>query len=324
MRYLCSASHCLGLLLVAGLSSQAVAETVCAYRDNSGQVHQVESQARAPAAFRARVICAEMSGSPIPKPSDVELEGLVRTASFVSDLGPIEVRWQRRDEACFGKSPSRAVADAAQSVNRALKSARFPLDVKTARRPWSLVFIDRRAALKQFPTYLAAGGHPGFMLPPNQIYLVTDFIVPDCKSGGVGDAFLAQVLLHEMGHVIEYLILGDRAPFERERAEGFASWFEQYSAGYSGVIPKGSVREYYHRLAKEALKTKASSFTGTPADYARAALKMQAVVDRRGISGLMEVYKTISAEQVPFDTAIERVLRWNKENMEREMKGALN
>ena len=304
---------------IVGLSvSGAYGDLRCAYLSDEGEVEQVDSIEKAPPRFRSRIVCAG-GDSGIPSPEDVELDGTVRTASFVTDLGPIDVKWPLSVERCFGRSPARAVADAATTVNKALASARFPPEVKNGSRKWTLAFTDRAAALKQFPAALTIGGHPGFMLPPNQIYLIADFISPTCDQTGVADAVLTQVLLHEMGHVIEFLILGNEFGLDRPRAEGFASWFEQYSADFSRAIPKESVRKYYRKLAAEALKTLPAPFDGTPYDYARAALKFDAIVSKRGVIGLMDIYSVMKRDHILFDQAVEKSLKWSQKFLDREM-----
>jgi hypothetical protein len=64
-------------------------------------------------------------------------------------------------------------------------------------------------------------------------------------------------------------------------------------------------------------------FEGSPYDYARAALQFDAIVGRRGVAGLMGVYSVIKSEGVPFHTAVERSIRWNKKTLEQEMIQAL-
>jgi hypothetical protein len=307
------------LCLLLGLTTNVLAEAPCAYLTDEGQVEQAESLDKVPRRYQARAVCTDSSAS-IPKPDEVDISGVMKTASFVTDLGPIDVRWPLATEKCFGRSPARAVADAAATVNRALASAPFPPEVKNRSRRWTLAFTDQADAEQQFPAAITIGGHPGFMIPPNQIYLVVDFISPDCRGDAVGDALVAQVLLHEMGHVIEFLMLGDEFGLDRQRAEGFASWFEQYSSEYSRVIPRGSVKNYYRKLAAEAMKTFPTAFEGSPFDYARAALVFDAIVAKRGVAGLMGVYRVMKSEQSPFLQAVEKHLHWNKKTLESEMK----
>lgn len=297
------------------VASTTEAQKACAFLQDDGTVVEVDSQSEAPQRYRHRVVCADDQKA-IPQADEVQILGGVKSASFVTDLGPISVKWPRSVEKCFGRSPAKAVADAAQTVNRALASAPFPPSVKNRSREWSLVFTDRATALREFPAALTIGGHPGFMVPPNNIYLITDYISPTCDPSQMADSLLAQVLLHEMGHVIEFLMLGKEFGVDRQRAEGFASWFEQYSSEYSRVIPKGSVKAYYRKLAIEALKVMPGPFEGTPYDYARAALQFEAIVAKKGMPSLMAIYTAMSTEGLSFSQALEKQLRWNRKNLD--------
>jgi hypothetical protein len=291
------------------------------YMTDQGELVAVRNTASVPRAFRGRVVCKDKARSEIPSPEDLYVGKDARIAEFSTELGPMRVRWSRAVEACFGKSPSRAVSEAAQAVNRALKSGRFDSEVKFARREWSLGFVDKGWALAQFPLALTLGGHAGFMIPPNRIYIITDFVSHGCSDTSNADLNLTRVLLHEMGHVIEYLLLGESQTLDdRQRAEGFASWFEQYSADYAGLIPKGLVqREYAAEVVGWSPQTKEPPFSGSLQDYAVAALRIQAIVERKGISGLMRVYKHLREEQVDFYTAVERGVGWNEKTLRQQM-----
>jgi hypothetical protein len=301
------------------------AELPCAYLDDTGTVQRVESPAKVTPRLRYRVICADSQPNTFVAPEEVKLQGLTREASFVTELGQMQVRWPRSVEQCFRKSPSRAVADAASAASRAIKTGRFATEVKTARREWSLVFTDKKSAMAQFPMALSLGGHPGFMVPPSNIYIMSDYIAPSCAAGEVGDAVLSQVLLHEIGHVLEYVLLGERdMASDRQRAEGFAAWFEIYSSDYSSAIPRGQVRHYYQGLAKQALQANARGFSGTAQDYGRAAFNFLAITDRRGVAGLMEIYALMRDERLSFQDAVSRKLRWTPAMFEKEAVTLIN
>jgi len=312
-------------LLVA---SHALADDGCMYLNDRGEVKSVYSRNSAPAQYRSRVVCAGDKPQELAKPDEVKLQGPVGRASLSTELGPIEVRWPRSIEECFGRSPARAASDAAAAVNRALKSARFSSSVRYERHEWTIVFTDKAAAVREFPASLSIGGHPGFMVPPAQIYLIADYISPDCAKGGVADAMLTQVLLHDMGHAVEFVLLGEQQmSADRQRAEGFASWFEQYASDFASVIPAGSVRGLYRTLALQGLEAQSGSagfFSGTAQDYAVASLPFSAIVERRGISGLMDVYEAMKSKRLSFDDAVESELNWNRATLERESKSLLS
>lgn len=315
------------LVLVTSLvfARPVVAESSCLYIDSHGVISQARSLTSIPSEYRGRAVCKDVSPDEIVNPQELKLGGDARSATFGTELGPVTMRWSRSIERCFTSAPSRAVGDAIKAVNRVLKGGRFTADIKRARREWSLAFTDKATAFAQFPVALTLGQHPGFMIPPSQIYIITDFITPDCGGSGVADELLAQVLLHEMGHVVEYLLLGEsQTLYDRERSEGFASWFEQYAAEESSVIPSGSVKRYYDELARDALKNGASAFQGTAADYARASLPFQAVVRKKGIATLMDVYKRIREEHLTWLEAITAATGWNKATLEREIRGVVS
>jgi len=311
-------------LVTLAVAPHAVAQSSCLYIDAYGTISQVKSLSQVPSEFRSRAVCKEFSPDEIADPQDLKLGSDSRSATFGTELGPVTLRWTRPIERCFTSSPSRAVGEAIKAVNRVVKGGRFTSDIKRTRRDWSLAFTDKATAFAQFPVALTVGRHPGFMIPPSQIYIITDFISSDCADSKVADELLAQVLLHEMGHVIEYLLLGEsQTLYDRERSEGFASWFEQYASDYSSVIPKDSVKRYYGELARESLRVGSGAFQGTPQDYARAALPFQAVVKKKGLATLMDVYRRIRDERLPWTEAIMRATGWSRVTLERETRAAV-
>ena len=315
----------LAILATLVSARPVAADSSCLYIDAHGVISQARSLTSVPSEYRGRAVCKDVSPDEIANPKDLKLGGDARSATFGTELGPVTMRWSRSIERCFASAPSRAVGDAIKAVNRVLKGGRFTADIKRARREWSLAFTDKATAFAQFPVALTLGQHPGFMIPPSQIYIITDFITPDCGGSRVADELLAQVLLHEMGHVVEYLLLGEsQTLYDRERSEGFASWFEQYAAEESSVIPSGAVKRYYDELARDALKSGASPFQGTAADYARASLPFQAVVRKKGIATLMDVYKRIREEHLSWLEAIAAATGWNKATLEREIRGIVS
>ncbi len=295
------------------------AEESCVYVNQSGELVPVSNPNLVPAASRGRMVCKDKRIDEVVAPEELDVGRDSRTAEFSTEIGSIKVRWSRSIERCFATSPARAVGDSARAVNRALKSGRFSANAKEGRRDWTLAFIDKVAAISQFPLALTVGQHPGFMIPPNRIYLVTDYISPTCEGGEIADDVLTQVLLHEMGHVVEYILLGERqAPLDRERSEGFAVWFEQYSADFANSLPKGQVRAYYASLAR--LAETSAKFSSNPAGYANAGVRFQTIVERKGIAGLMNVYSVIREQQVPFEVAVERALSWNKNSFQKQIQ----
>jgi hypothetical protein len=158
------------------------------------------------------------------------------------------------------------------------------------------------------------------MVPPNQIYMVVDYISPQCEANGDVDALLTQVLLHEMGHVLEFALLDGAGGDDRKRAEGFAAWFEGYSSKFSPTIPQGSVQQRYRALVQSYGGIGSSDFSGSGQDYAVASLEFEAIVARKGVSGLMSVYETMKQKQCGFYQALNQLYGWDRKDLQREVK----
>lgn len=316
--------YALALAVVAGsfgLARGASAQSACVYADERGNIKSAQSLKDIPSRFRAKAVCHDRQPATVPRADDIAIRGGARSASFGTTLGTVEVKWPRQVEQCFGKSPTRAISEASSAANRALRSARFDQRIRTGRRDWSFVLIDRANAVSQFPMQLSMGGHPGFMVPPNQIYIVVDYISPSCQKSEYSDSLLTQVLLHEMGHVLEYALLGDnRMGMDRKRAEGFASWFEGYSSQYASTISKGEVQRKYRNLVRSEAGVGSTSFSGSGEDYAIASLEFEAIVARKGVSGLMDVYETMDSQRCSFYEALQRKFGWDQDDIQREVK----
>lgn len=313
-----------GVALLCGTLRCAWSLPSCRYVDRNNAAHLVDSVQEAPIQYRERVECEGDAGKALVAPEEVKMRGAVGKTVLRTEMGSFEVRWPRSIEQCFGKSPARATAEAAAALNRALKSAWFADSVKYSRPDWSLVFTDHATALREFPLAISRGGHPGFMVPPASIYLIADVISPGCAKGGVADGALIQVLLHEMGHAVEHLLLGSaEVDADRARAEGFASWFEEYASQFSQLIPAGSVWEGQRQLAIKAGIKAAQSFKGTAEDYAVASLPFRAIVNRRGVQGLMQVYARLRGQRGSLHDAAKDALGWNSATLEREVHAQL-
>jgi hypothetical protein len=263
------------------------------------------------------------------QPGEVKLTGNVRKELMASSVGRIELRWPRKVETLFGRTPQRAMADAATTASRALKASSFPVELQKLSLDWSVIFMDEDMPEKQIPTSLISSCHPAWMTPPANIYVVAQRVAAGCggerKSGTqVADSELAHVLLHEMGHVVEYQLLKEMQGGDRMRAEGFASWFEQYASDFSSVVKKGSVKESYYSMARAAFASgQGFSFRGSAEDYAQASMFFNVIVEKKGIKSLMDVYALMYKDQIEFFPAVEKQLFWDQKKLFQEIKKEL-
>jgi hypothetical protein len=284
----------------------------CVYINEKNQIISAQRHA-VPERYHHQMRCKSpnkalsASASEMAAPEDVPLKGALREAVLVTSLGRVNLRWPREVEKLFGRTPERAVADAASTVSRALKGGGFDYKMSTLQLDWQIVFMNQEVPLKAVPLQLISNCHPGWMVPPSSVYVVAERVASGCGSSAssnsiakpksVNDAELSRLLVHEFGHAVEhqlYQVSGGAYRFDRLRAEGFASWFEQYASQYSSVIPSGSTKSHYLDMAKKSLRSTSWEnwhFSGTGEDYARASLIFWVVHKKRGVSGVVDLYK---------------------------------
>ena len=92
--------------LTSFVPSAASADSSCLYMDSASFIRQVPRLEDVPREYREKAKCGGSSeDAPIADPKEVELTGALRSSSFSTDLGRMDVRWQRKTEECFSKSP---------------------------------------------------------------------------------------------------------------------------------------------------------------------------------------------------------------------------
>ena len=300
--------------------------TSCFYKDNRGVIKVADELVKIPVEYQASASCATKKGQAPARPSEIELTGNVRSVSMASPVGRIDMRWPRALEKLFGRTPERALADAARTASRALKSGGFPSHVSTADLSWRIVFLDQNLPEKQIPMQLVSQCHPGWMYPPADIFIVGQRIVAGCSNatpldGKNADKALTRVLLHEMGHAIEFALLRGKAQNDHFRAEGFASWFESYAAQFSSLVDEESVAMDYGTLGGAALTRGMTgfSFTGSPLDYGLSFLTMRYVVEKRGVPGLMRLYAGRLSSGEMFNQAVRKELSIKPEKLHQNL-----
>jgi len=164
------------------------------------------------------------------------------------------------------------------------------------------------------------------MTPPGNIYIVSQRVAGGCfgktSKRKVADSELAEVLIHEIGHAVEFALLGDRFGGDRMRAEGFATWFESFASDYSSVIRRGHAKAKHFAIAREWYKRSNGPFTfsGTAYDYARASLYFHAVTKRRGVRGLMQTYELMLKDRIGLVPAIQKRTGWSDKRLAKEMQ----
>lgn len=311
------------------------ANEICIYIDEGNKLHQVHGKSEVPKEYVAQTRCFQEKESKKKKPeeyhnnlaapTEVALKGTIRKENMSSSVGRIDLRWPRSVELLFGRSPQQAMAEAARVVSRSLKSGGFPLHVQTLNLDWEVVFMETDLPENQIPSYLQHSCHPAWMTPPSNLYFVSKRIASGCSnskqktSSSVANETLAQVIIHEMGHAVEFALLRDKTGIfgaDRERAEGFASWFEYYAAGYSSIVDKKNVLTQFKLAAPFATEV----FNGSGEDYALSALQFVAIQERFGIRGIFKVYDAMIAGKIQFKDAVKKVFGWDAQELRKEAK----
>jgi hypothetical protein len=163
----------------------------------------------------------------LKSPTEIKLDGYERRESILTDLGLVTFRWSRSVDRLFSKTPQFAVRDAASLVSRALGENGLKVEKK-----WEIVMLDEKLPPKEVPLSLISNCHPGWMVPPGNIYIVAQRVISGCSGvrearTKIGDSLLTEVLVHEFAHGVEFQILGNRQNISVEEAEGFATWFSE-------------------------------------------------------------------------------------------------
>lgn len=257
-------------------------------------------------------------------PQEIELSGLERKASLASPIGRIELRWTRETERLFGQTPERATIGAATTVAKALRQSSFPTRVKSINPNWNIVFLNKDLKAGQVPNILLSNCHPGWMTPPANIYIASEQAAGSCAgsqalAGKIADARLSRVLIHEIGHAVEYA-LGPNIPLDRARSEGFATWFEVFAGRYSGILDAGSILSEQKFLARQKITTANYEFNGGAEDYALASSIFHVLTEDRAVSDLTRVYDTMTNSRVSFPQALSKVMGLSDKQIEDKLQ----
>lgn len=327
-RFLIPAALCqLALFALIPTPALAKPKETCVYMTESGATKQAASMAQVPSRFRDSAKCfGEGQSNYLAAPDQIDLKGNIREENITSPLGKISLRWPRSAEEYFGRTPLRATVEAARAVSRAVKKSSFPSDVQRLDLPWKIVYMDATVPSSQVPTQLISNCHPGWMTPPANIYVVAQRVAGGCfgqqSTASVADNELSEVLVHEMGHAVEYYLLKGSSGGDRRRAEGFATWFEQYAARSSSLLNAGEIKSKQLGLARESFRRSPTTFqfSGDAFDYARASMYFHSIEARYGIDALISVYKNMAETNIPFEQAVEETLGINPQTLDQEVR----
>lgn len=281
------------------------------------------AQAEGPKTFEKPV----MQGLVLPQ--NMQLSGGERREVLSSDIGTIELRWERKIERFFVRTPERAISEVARIVRRVLSSGGFPTSFSKFKLNWSVVFFDEHIPSGQIPLSILNGCHPGWMVGDGKnahIYIRARALAAGCdgqavKDNSIAEGALIQVLLHEFGHGVEHVLVNNQGAVDRLRSEGFATWFEQYAAGYSSDLNQGEIRARLKKLSQYKAEEgpELSHFDGSPYDYAYASMIFMAIEKRFGVRGLLDLYDLMGDKKLAFMAAIQDRYNWDANRVQDEV-----
>jgi hypothetical protein len=304
----------------------AFADDSCFYRDERGVIHTAHSREQVPEQFREVSQCQKVAPSRISA-DRVTVSGNVRAVDMATPLGRVLLRWPRALEKLFSRTPERAMLDAMKTVSKAVRSGGFPAQVATLDMEWRIVFLDQDLPEVQIPPQVVSNCHPGWMYPPADIFIVAQRVAAGCSGTSVdksqADRALAQVLVHEIGHAIEFALLKGFGADDGVRAEGFARWFEGFAGRYSGLINSSATIDGYKQEALLAFQSGARgfSFSGISSDYAVGAIYFRLLELKRGVPGIMQLYSQELIRGGRFVDTVRKQFAWSDERWIKEFKG---
>lgn len=282
-------------------SSYAVNERLhCEYTTRSGLVESVNDIEKVPRIYRSNAKCVKIrDGEFLALPSEIKLNSREGSDVVSSSLGDVRIKWSKEVKGLLGKNPQRVISNSMNILSKIINSTSFSQKLSGVNWDWNIIFFGKDIPNSQVPEYLITNCHPGWMLPPSNIYIAVDRVYNGCNgqhSQGIADSELEHVLLHELGHAVEYKLLGGNAIKDLKRSEGFATWFSIYAANFSHVLDRGTLFAYYNELASAAIKKspKIFNFSGSAEDYARAAMYFNIVEQKQGVTGILLLYDKLS------------------------------
>jgi hypothetical protein len=321
--------------------SQEYKEDICVFLDSTGTIRSVPKSKMTPKELKTN-ICqpaikkqssrpsqsqldsrapshpTSQSGLEVYKnPNEVSLTGANRNFEFSTPVGRLKVRWQVTSTEYFGRDPYFLVKEAWNEGARTLARHQFPDKLRNSKVDWNIVFMDEKATHQSYP-FGKEACHPAWIRPPADIFISAFYIGTECGRKKLSETEsrlqLKSTLYHEFGHAVEYQLLGKMlGRSERYHSEGFAQWFEAMALQDHGM--KAEAEKIKNQAKVDYSQSwDPQSFAGTNEDYNRAFAMIDTLVKKRKLAGLLQVYKDIQTEEVPFATAVYNVTGWNQRN----------
>lgn len=226
-------------------------------------------------------------------------------------LGRVSVRVPYDSSLLLNVRPTELVNTAWTVGAAILVKHKFPqLFVADSQYDWNVVFVPRILSTMQKRALGSNYCHMAMMGPPADVVIDINRVLNPCGASSSKPqlAVLVSSLIHEIGHAVEFRLLGNAFPRrERWHSEGFATWFE--SLGQE-IIDSSSDSSLKNRARSVfSMKWRPYLFSGSPADYLQS-YAMLAVIAEQSPEKLFAVYQRMSAEHLGFSEAVGKTLGW--------------
>jgi hypothetical protein len=231
-----------------------------------------------------------------PRADKVKLNKLERKRIIKTSLGKVNLRWEASVEKYIDRQPVKDITNSMRAAARVLGQPAFPSTLKNLNYDWRIVIMGEVPEEVDITVNGQGRCHPGWIRRGSDVYISLERIATNCgkkeKTEEETIRDFRETIVHEIGHAIEYKILGrNYRHSERWHREGFAMWFESRAANF--LTGKGKNRSKIHSHAKKYWDNNwnPNDFKGSYQDYTRGYAMIAALADKLSVHKLQNSFK---------------------------------
>jgi hypothetical protein len=322
-RLICAAIALTFSLLPSASAQQHLSEQ-CIYRDHRGVITVTNRRESIPDNLRAQASCHSRTVETSRSSPTVALDNnktqdlikLSKRATFNSPLGVVELQWD--ESTFFEQSAQSSVISAWRAATKTLSQKHFPLLTRFSNYNWKVFILSGKS--EQLHNLKALGGcHPGWMTPPATIFIASTSLATRCGTHhftpSQAQDELTRVLLHELGHAVEFQLLGRPGTNDRFHSEGFAELFSTLALELYDPLKGKAIKLSLLREAQAIFRSSWSpkqDFKGSAEDYRRVFGMMSALIELKGLRRLIDIYEELKASRAPFLEVVRTHVGWSE------------
>lgn len=227
-------------------------------------------------------------------------------------LGPVMLRQPWGFDSTLRTSPIHLIRQAWNAASHFLAQEQFPDFLHDARFGWNVVVTNHQGLRVEGSKVSSEYCHTALMGPPADVLIDGYRLFHPCRVQEPmppPETRLLRSLTHEVGHGIEYQLLGNSfSRRQRWHSEGFASWFEARAVDFLPNAKPGELRSEKLSEAKRSfrLNWRPYLFSGSPEDYSVSYALVSYLAERKGVPALLQTYARMSEEHASFAEAVEK------------------